>query len=104
MNLEGGTRLTLIFNMKNFCISKKSVSIAPDFELNQESSKNRYLTVKLLSSYLHISTSYIYKKISDNSIPHIKIDKRIIFDRELIDLWLSNNCQPYEDFPSIKSA
>ncbi len=64
----------------------------------------RYLTVKMLAEYLHISTSNIYKRITDNSIPHIKMDKRVLFDREQIDQWMSNGCQCQSEFPTLKSA
>jgi excisionase family DNA binding protein len=64
----------------------------------------RYLTVKMLAQYLHISTSNIYKRITDNSIPHIKMDKRVLFDREQIDWWMTNGCQFKSEFPTLKTA
>lgn len=90
--------------MKNFSIDEKSVSIAPHFKSDQMSLKSRYLTVKMLSNYLHISTSNIYKKIAENSIPHLKIDKRVIFDIEQIDQWLVNGCNTEDEFPTLRSA
>jgi excisionase family DNA binding protein len=66
--------------------------------------QSRYLTVKMLAEYLHISASNIYKKISDNSIPHIKMDKRVLFDRDQIDQWMSSGCQCQFEFPTLKSA
>lgn len=66
--------------------------------------QSRYLTVKMLAEYLHISTSKIYKKITDNSIPHIKMEKRVLFDREQIDQWMSCGCQSKHEFPNLKSA
>ncbi len=66
--------------------------------------QSRYLTVKMLSEYLHISTSNIYKKISDNSIPHIKVDKRVLFDKEQVDQWMLSGCQYEFEFPILKSA
>jgi excisionase family DNA binding protein len=64
----------------------------------------RYLTVKMLAEYLHISTSNIYKRITENSIPHIKMEKRVLFDREQIDKWMSSGCQSQSEFPTLKSA
>ena len=40
----------------------------------------------------------------DNSIPHIKMDKRVLFDREQIDWWMSNGCQFQSEFPTLKTA
>jgi excisionase family DNA binding protein len=64
----------------------------------------KYLTVKMLAEYLHISTSNIYKRITDNSIPHIKMDKRVLFDRDQIDQWMLSGCQYEFEFPTLKSA
>jgi excisionase family DNA binding protein len=66
--------------------------------------EQRYLTVTMLSEYLHISTSNIYKRITANSIPHIKMDKRVLFDREQIDWWMSNGCQFQSEFPTLRTA
>lgn len=66
--------------------------------------EQRYFTVKMLAEYLHISTSNIYKRITDNSIPHIKMDKRVLFDKEQIDQWMSNGCQFQSEFPKFKKV
>ena len=64
----------------------------------------RYLTVKMLAEYLHISTSNIYKKITENSIPFIRMEKRVLFDRHQIDQWMLSGCQYESEFPTLKSA
>lgn len=66
--------------------------------------ESRYLTVKMLAEYLHISTSNIYKRITDNSIPFIRMEKRVLFDRNQIDQWMLSGCLNESEFPTLKSA
>lgn len=65
---------------------------------------NRYMNVKQLSEYLKISKSNIYKRTTNGSIPVIKMNKRVIFDREEIDRWMSNGCDSYFEVPELKVA
>lgn len=65
---------------------------------------NRYMNVNQLSEYLKISKSNIYKRTTNGSIPVIKMNKRVIFDREEIDKWMSNGCINNFDFPELKIA
>lgn len=65
---------------------------------------NRYMNVKQLSEYLKISKSNIYKRTTNGSIPLIKMNKRVIFDREEIDRWMSNGCDSYFEVPELKVA
>ncbi len=65
---------------------------------------SRYMNVKQLSEYLQISTSNIYKRTTNGSIPVIKMNKRVIFDREEIDKWMSNGCNNNFEFPELKIA
>ena len=66
--------------------------------------ENRYLNVKQLSEYLKISTSNIYKRTTNGSIPIIKMRKRVLFDKEEIDRWMSNGCDSNFEMPSLKAA
>ncbi len=91
--------------MKNFIIKKNGSNLAPIFlKPKPLTIMSRYLTVKMLSEYLHISTSNIYKRITTNTIPHIKMEKRVLFDREQIDHWMLSGCQCQSEFPTLKSA
>lgn len=65
---------------------------------------NRYMNVNQLSEYLKISKSNIYKRTTNGSIPVIKMNKRVIFDREEIDRWMSNGCESYFEVPELKVA
>lgn len=64
----------------------------------------RYMNVKQLSEYLQISTSNIYKRTTNGSIPVIKMNKRVIFDKEEIDKWMSSGCDSNLEIPSLKVA
>ena len=60
---------------------------------------NRYMDVKMVSEYIHVSTSLIYHMVNKGQIPFIKVRYRTIFEREQIDKWLHNNCTMVEDLP-----
>ena len=51
---------------------------------------NRYLDVQGLTEYIHMSESYVYKMVSKNLIPHIKLGTRTLFERNQIDAWVIN--------------
>lgn len=73
-------------------------------KVENNKSIGRYMNVKQLSEYLQISTSNIYKRTTNGSIPVIKMNKRVIFDREEIDRWMSNGCESYFEVPELKVA
>lgn len=50
----------------------------------------KYLDVTELSEYISTTKSSIYTKKCRNQIPHKKIGRRLIFERETIDEWISN--------------
>ncbi len=62
---------------------------------------NKYLDVKMVSEYIHVSTSLIYHMVSKGQIPFIKVRHRTIFERSQIDKWLKNHCMMVEDLPQI---
>ena len=62
----------------------------------------KYLTVWMLGEYLNISKSYIYKRVSDKSIPFKKIGKSTRFDKEEIDRWVANDCQKEYELPTLQ--
>jgi len=63
--------------------------------------KNKFLDVKGLTGYIHLSKSLIYKMVSKNEIPHIKIGSRTLFDVEQIDLWVKRGGVMEENLPQI---
>lgn len=73
-------------------------------KVENNKSIGRYMNVKQLSEYLQISTSNIYKRTTNGSIPVIKMNKRVIFDKEEIDKWMSSGCISNLEFPKLKVA
>ncbi|MBN8837668.1 MAG: excisionase family DNA-binding protein [Sphingobacteriia bacterium] len=63
--------------------------------------ENKYLSVQMLGEYIHFSKSYIYKMVGNNSIPHIKLGTRTLFERELIDKWVKNGGRMDSDLPQL---
>lgn len=53
-----------------------------------------FLDMDRVSEYLCHSKSYIYKKVRTNEIPHYKLGKRTLFDREEIDQWVKSGMRP----------
>lgn len=47
--------------------------------------------VKEVTKYLSVSESTIRKLVREKKIPHFRILSKILFDKEQIDKWLSNN-------------
>ena len=62
---------------------------------------NRFLNVQELKDYIHVSESYVYKKVSKNQIPHIKLGSRTLFERNQIDAWVINGGVMKEDLPAL---
>lgn len=60
-----------------------------------------YMDVKMVSEYMHVSKSLIYRMVSLEQIPYLKIGTRTIFDRMQIDQWLHNHCMMIEELPQI---
>lgn len=52
--------------------------------------ENTFMDMDRASKYLCHSKAYIYKKIMTNDIPHYKIGKKILFDRNEIDQWVKS--------------
>ena len=61
----------------------------------------KFLSVKMLEGYIHFSKSSIYKMVGNNSIPHIKLGARTLFDREQIDKWVKSGGRMDIDLPQL---
>lgn len=61
----------------------------------------KFLTMQMLPGYIHLSKSTIYKKVSNNTIPHTKLGSRTLFEREKIDQWVRNGGTVVEELPSL---
>ena len=47
--------------------------------------------VKEVAKYLSVSESTIRKLVREKKVPHFRILSKILFDKEQIDRWISNN-------------
>ena len=63
--------------------------------------KKRFLNVKELCDHISMSESYVYKMVSNKSIPHIKLGTRTLFERNQIDNWVINGGRLGEKLPSL---
>ena len=61
----------------------------------------KFLSVQMLGEYIHFSKSSIYKMVGNNSIPHIKLGTRTLFEREQIDKWVKNGGRMDNDLPQL---
>jgi len=63
--------------------------------------ENKFLDVQNLADYIHLSKSCIYKMVSKQSIPHIKLGTRTLFERNQIDSWVISGGRMEENLPSL---
>ena len=62
---------------------------------------NRFLNVQDLKEYIHVSESYVYKKVMKNQIPYIKLGTRTLFEKNQIDAWVINGGNMKDDLPAL---
>jgi excisionase family DNA binding protein len=60
-----------------------------------------YLDMENLSKYVYLSKSTIYKMVSNNTIPYIKIGTRTLFVKDQIDKWAFNNGKMSIELPDL---
>jgi excisionase family DNA binding protein len=63
--------------------------------------ENKFLDVNGLADYIHMSESYVYKMVSKQSIPYIKLGTRTLFERNEIDNWVINGGKMEENLPPL---
>lgn len=64
----------------------------------QETPKDRLMTVQEAALFLSLSTSTVYTKISNGTIPHMKDGKRVYFlESELTDYMKSKRVQTQQE-------
>ncbi len=61
----------------------------------------KFLDIPMVSDYLHLSKSSIYKMVSGKTIPYRKIGTRTLFVTEEIDNWVLNNGRMEDELPSL---
>jgi len=63
--------------------------------------EKKFLDVQELTDYIHMSESYVYKKVSLNQIPHIKLGTRTLFERNQIDSWVRGGGRMEDNLPPL---
>ena len=66
--------------------------------------EKRFFDVNGLADYIHMSESYVYKMVSNKSIPHIKLGTRTLFERNQIDNWVINGGTMVDNLPSLPNV
>jgi excisionase family DNA binding protein len=68
-------------SMDNYFIEK-----AKSYENEQK--EDVYLNIKQISEYTGFSVHTIYKYVANRKIPHIRLDRKILFSKNEIEGWL----------------
>jgi excisionase family DNA binding protein len=63
--------------------------------------EKKFLDVQELTEYIHMSPRYVYKMVSNKSIPHLKLGTRTLFERNQIDSWVINGGTMVDKLPSL---
>jgi len=63
--------------------------------------ENKFLDVQELTEYIHMSSSYVYKMVSKQLIPHIKLGTRTLFERNQIDNWMCSGGRMEDNLPAL---
>lgn len=50
--------------------------------------EQNYMDVGMVSNYLHIAKSTIYKWVTSGYIPHVKLGTRTLFVKAHVDQWI----------------
>ena len=63
--------------------------------------EERFFDVQNLAQYIHLSKSIIYRMVRTQSIPHIKLGTRTLFERNQIDNWVINGGRVGDSLPNL---
>jgi excisionase family DNA binding protein len=56
---------------------------------------SNFMDIPMLVGYIHFSKSSIYKMVEQGKIPYVKVNNRLRFFRDDIDVWMLNNGRMY---------
>jgi excisionase family DNA binding protein len=48
------------------------------------------ITVKEAASYIGVSKDLVYQLVREGKLPHVKVGRRILFRKEVLDRWMNN--------------
>ena len=63
--------------------------------------EKKFLNMDELSEHVGMSKSFLYKRVSNNTIPFIKLGNRTVFVTEEIDKWVLRGGQMGLDLPEL---
>ena len=63
--------------------------------------ENYYMDVVMVSEYLHVARSTVYRWVGMNYIPHAKLGTRNVFIKEQIDGWVLQNVVTPTELPEL---
>lgn len=63
--------------------------------------EKKFLNMDELAEHTGMSKSFLYKKVSNNTIPHIKLGTRTVFVTEEIDKWVLRGGQMGVSLPEL---
>jgi len=64
--------------------------------------EKRLININEASQYLGIPVKSLYNKVSQRTIPFVKIGRRTVFDLFLLDSWIEENTVKEGDFEKAK--
>ncbi|WP_312875617.1 helix-turn-helix domain-containing protein [Paenibacillus planticolens] len=67
---------------------EKQVMMREKKVLNEEEDKKKIYSVNEIAEYLGVSMDCIYAMVREQQIPYVRIRRRILFHRELIEEWV----------------
>jgi len=63
--------------------------------------EKKFLNMDELSEHVGMSKSFLYKRVSNNTIPFVKLGTRTVFVREEIDKWVLRGGQVGIELPEL---
>jgi excisionase family DNA binding protein len=70
----------------------------------QDADRTHYMDIGMVSDYLHVAKSTIYKWVGSGFIPYKKLGKPLLFIKKDIDQWVENDCIIKNDLPEIPKS
>ena len=58
----------------------------------------RFLTLKETSGYLNVSVHLLYRLVETKQIPHTRIGRKILFDRQKLERFIDENSHGVQDW------
>ena len=60
--------------------------------------EKRFLSLRETSEYMNLSTSLLYKLVEAKQIPHTRVGRKILFDRQRLERFIDENSHEVQDW------